>query len=538
MDTNKTKKIFIISLISIVTIIALILVFVIAYMSTDILKSEKELFFKYAMQLGEKESNSNINEYFEKKNQQPYKNDGSITINIQSPEESIKDEIESANKVNITFNGNIDNVRKLVQEEIKLNYDENVNFPISFKRVEDIYGLQTEYVGAKYIAIENNDLKELFYKMGMADVSNIPNKIEVGNNSKIKFTEEEKRILAQRYKEVLTEQLSEEQFSKIQNSESIIYTLELTPEQIKNVLKKLMETVKTDDIIISKLNEITEKEISSEDFDELIEKIDEIEIEENIKIKVYQTNKKLSQIVIEKGAQDQITLEKVQSQNDLQYILKYLKQEDENQLEANVRIQYSGFDNLNNAKELYDIGIAITTEEGTTSYEYNIENDITFNNNMQIEEFDNNNAIILNNQDSETLSYLMEAIGQRIIDVNEIQMQELGLEINPLIYTNPITLPAITMFQSINQNEDNIVSSMNEAEKNAFNAMFTKYEGKQRGTIVKSLIQEVEANNMDEDFNNIELVGDIENIDNKSYYNITINYDDNGFVNEIMVELE
>lgn len=548
MSTNKTNKIIIISLISVITIIALMIIFLITYMTTDILKSEKELFFKYAMQLGEKEENSNINEYFEKKKQQPYKNDGSITVNIETSEESIKEEIESANKVNITFNGNIDNIEKIAQEEISINYDENVKFPISFRCIGDTYGLQTEYVGAKYIAIENNELKKLFTKMGMVDVSNIPDKIDTEKKEQIKLTEEEKQILSQRYKEVLSEQLPKEQFTKLQNNESIIYTLELTPEQIKNILKKLIETVKTDDIIISKLNEITEKEINPEDFDELIEEIDEIEIEESIKIKVYQTNKKLSQIVIEKGTQEQIAIEKIQNQNDLQYILKYSKQEDENQIEANVKIQYSGLSNLDNVKELYNIEIAITEQE-TTSYEYNFENNITFSSNTQIEEFDENNAIILNNQDSETIEYLMEAIGQRITEVNEAQMEELGAEINPLIYTNPITLYTIMMFNSIEQNVsqnqndffatmENDNENLNEYEKFAFNATLEKYEGKQEGSAINSLIQEVNLNNMSEDTRNIELVGETENIVASSNYNVTIKYDNEGYINEIIIQLE
>lgn len=548
MGTNKTNKIIIISLISVITIIALMIIFLITYITTDILKSEKELFFKYAMQLGEKEENSNINEYFEKKKQQPYKNDGSITVNIETSEESIKEEIESANKVNITFNGNIDNIEKIAQEEISINYDENVKFPISFRCIGDTYGLQTEYVGAKYIAIENNELKKLFTKMGMVDVSNIPDKIDTEKKEQIKLTEEEKQILSQRYKEVLSEQLPKEQFTKLQNNESIIYTLELTPEQIKNILKKLIETVKTDDIIISKLNEITEKEINPEDFDELIEEIDEIEIEESIKIKVYQTNKKLSQIVIEKGTQEQIAIEKIQNQNDLQYILKYSKQEDENQIEANVKIQYSGLSNLDNVKELYNIEIAITEQE-TTSYEYNFENNITFSSNTQIEEFDENNAIILNNQDSETIEYLMEAIGQRITEVNEAQMEELGAEINPLIYTNPITLYTIMMFNSIEQNVsqnqndffatmENDNENLNEYEKFAFNATLEKYEGKQEGSAINSLIQEVNLNNMSEDTRNIELVGETENIVASSNYNVTIKYDNEGYINEIIIQLE
>ena len=41
-------------------------------------------------------------------------------------------------------------------------------------------------------------------------------------------------------------------------------------------------------------------------------------------------------------------------------------------------------------------------------------------------------------------------------------------------------------------------SGMDEAAKTAFNSKFLKYEGKQKGTMVKALIQEVLANNTSE----------------------------------------
>ena len=48
------------------------------------------------------------------------------------------------------------------------------------------------------------------------------------------------------------------------------------------------------------------------------------------------------------------------------------------------------------------------------------------------------------------------------------------------------------------QAQDTVTNSgMSDAEVEAFNNNFTKYEGKQKGTMVKSLIQEVLASNSD-----------------------------------------
>ena len=48
----------------------------------------------------------------------------------------------------------------------------------------------------------------------------------------------------------------------------------------------------------------------------------------------------------------------------------------------------------------------------------------------------------------------------------------------------------------LNQAQDTINGSgMSQADVQAFNSKFTKYEGKQRGSVVRSLVQEVIANN-------------------------------------------
>ena len=47
-----------------------------------------------------------------------------------------------------------------------------------------------------------------------------------------------------------------------------------------------------------------------------------------------------------------------------------------------------------------------------------------------------------------------------------------------------------------NQAQDTVTNSgMTEAELTSFNNKFVKYEGKQKGTMVKSMMQEVKSNN-------------------------------------------
>ena len=84
-----------------------------------------------------------------------------------------------------------------------------------------------------------------------------------------------------------------------------------------------------------------------------------------------------------------------------------------------------------------------------------------------------------------------------------------------------------------NQAQDTVSNSgMSEAEITAFNNKFLKYEGNQKGTMVKSMIQEVLATNAESANNdNIQVTVNSEdspitsNITNTNTYNVELEYD-------------
>ena len=101
-----------------------------------------------------------------------------------------------------------------------------------------------------------------------------------------------------------------------------------------------------------------------------------------------------------------------------------------------------------------------------------------------------------------------------------------------------------------NQAQDTITNSgMSEAEITAFNNKFLKYEGKQKGTIVKSLVQDVLSSNSNSNNDERKVKMKVtavvagatstespttSGIDNNKTYNVKITYA-NGLVNEIEV---
>ncbi len=102
-----------------------------------------------------------------------------------------------------------------------------------------------------------------------------------------------------------------------------------------------------------------------------------------------------------------------------------------------------------------------------------------------------------------------------------------------------------------NQAQDTVSGSgMTEAEITAFNNKFLKYEGKnKKGTIVKSLIQEVRATNSDSGNKDGVTVGvkfnedatanpapDTQKIKNNSTYEVSLTYGASGRVSEITIK--
>lgn len=84
-------------------------------------------------------------------------------------------------------------------------------------------------------------------------------------------------------------------------------------------------------------------------------------------------------------------------------------------------------------------------------------------------------------------------------------------------------------------------AGMDEAAKTAFNNKFVKYEGTQKGTMVKALIQEVLASNASEDCPQQVTVnnagGDTissSSYDRKTTYTVTLQYT-NGLVSNIVI---
>lgn len=612
MNQKKNTKILLILIIIIIFIILAgvgILVF-----ATDVFKSDKEMFFKYMADIIDPKKgfiDDELKQYFEKKNNTPYNDEGEFSVNMSSDNKQRK--FESVNNFNISFSGQVDTANSKAAQNISLNYSNDVKFPINYKQIGNKIGLQTKYVGSKFVAIENDKLNKFSEN---ADELNSYEEMtkKLQEIEKVELTEDEKKYIKDTYIEVINQQLEKDKFSKVKESDMSGYKLSLTGTDLQNVLAKLLETLKNDQTTLDKLNEYlkTQKnsaKITVSQIDDAIKSISENSMfsDEEFEIIVYQQNGKICKLIldtkngtlsIEKKIENNqqnidVSYEMKEENSKISFLanfenlkslqnikenyelelkwkatssileqalisnnkdkssteeeeiklmimqaiqeemlngestssitkenLEKVKNNDDSKLYENIQIEnISGgqiqikFLDTGDIFKLNNNGEIISSPEVTESntsansdseemvYKYKFSNDVNFTDSATVEEFSSDNSLILTDYDSEQVSNFLNAVVERISEVNEQQMGQLGLEASE----NPIVnmIPSIGLYLGNMNVLNQVNSNMSEAEINTFNQKFEAYESTNlKGVTVKGLLSTISLNNQSEETSN------------------------------------
>lgn len=514
MEQRKNTKVLKILIITI-SILILVLIGIVAYLyfQTDLLRSDKELFFKYIAQMGDTENgfiDNQIMQYFSKKENTPYTNDGTIRLKMESRDidEQTK---KSLDDFNISFNGKVDTLGNKSEQEISLNYSDDVKFPIIYRQIKETLGLKTEFVSKSFIAIDTNNTSTLPYDIA-STINQVKSILEKAKETEqVEMTEQEKQII-NKYFQVLNQSIDKSKFSKVEESNSTGYKLILTEEDFRNIIVKLLETLKDDQIALDKINEYMQKlnasnTIEKSVIENLIEELNNTQIEnsQQFEITVYNKNKKTNKLKISAG-EVTITLEKIKGSNQTSISISLnlttggVFADDNKEMNLLLAVNLTGLETMQNVKEDYQITFKSGDESGT----YQIGNAVNFAQNVDIEEFSEENSLVLNDFEEEQVTNFLENVIQRIEEVNKQQMEELGLkeDENPLFY---MTLSGLSRRTSTLPD-----TQMNEMMISTFNATWSKYEGTQAGVTVKGLMTELD----------VEL--DTENIDSYKEYGLKI----------------
>lgn len=254
------KRYLIMLIIAIVLIIALGAGFAFAYFFTDIFRSNKELFSKYISQNSEIIDifkDEEVKAYSEKQKNTAYTSEGTIKTNVTFPDSSEAKMASALQNCNITFTGKTDNLSKYMHQTIKANYSDTQSMQFDLYRSGDIYAAKINEVLVKYIGLDNNNLKEFATKMQLPEeiTSAIPNKIDLATLTSVSniFTDEDKTALKEKYLKIITDSLTDDMFSKEKTSEDTVYTLTINNTQATNIILKILETLKEDEVIIEKI---------------------------------------------------------------------------------------------------------------------------------------------------------------------------------------------------------------------------------------------------------------------------------------------
>lgn len=481
MEPKKKSKIILI-IIMVLMILILVTGIGYTYYATDVFKSDKDLFFKYLVGIADEKNGfieDDLKQFLEKRQNTAYQNNGTITVKVDGYEDETIN--ENVNRMNFTFDGQIDPTGNKVLQNMSLNYSEDVNFPVTYKKIEDTMGMQTKYIGSKYVVTKQEE--------NLLEDQNV--NLEKWNQliQKKPFTKEEAESIKQTYFNVIKETLPKESFSKIEEKDRIGYQLTLKPEELKNIIVKCLEVLKNDQVTLDKINQYLESinsssKITAITIDNQIKQLnneDTSNEKEEIQVIVYQEKGKTTALTI-KINELEFKLEKQQMENDLQYKIEAQINSEQMKGKISFLAKFTGLLAKQKVEENYQLAI----EAEDLKYQYNLDNAVEFIDGVEIEEFNNNNSLFLDELEEEEKNEFLNAVMERITAVNKSHMEELGLaeDENPLAYIIPQFGNYLT------------IENIDEEEVNTFNQKFENYESTNlQGVTVKGLLSTIQLHN-------------------------------------------
>ena len=540
MMTRKKRRTILV-LIILVVILIIAGIFTLLYLRTDLLKSNKTLFVKYIGQ-----TTSHLQGYINKVSESDYKTrleqskyttDTNIEINYSDGE--LTEEEASQNPINnlqINITGNVDKISNYRYNDIKLNQNDEEVAELEYIKNGSTYGIRFADLFRQYLLVDDNNLADLLEKLGYnsEESGNISNSLELENSisNVLQITEEEIGTLEEKYFAQMFENIDGSSYQKQSNQVIEIdgnnyttnaYTLTLTKEQMYDFYLEILNEMKEDEIILSKIENLDavlntyyvalgqDKDYTLVDrytsfIDEKIQEISGNRIGQDARtITVYEIDG--ITVRVEAGLGDyQITFDMLPEvyarfylkgpsiEEDISLIIQntivtFTAQTNNNNETKNLQIVRNRTVNGDNCNDKYDITYTVGTNELKT----NITNDINI-----VSEFDEQvslnqeNSIVLSDLEQEQLNNLLETVRtnldtrateiEQTINIDEIRSVLVDLDILKQIQTLEST-------------------GVTETERTRYNSQFEIY----RGTDLEAERVQRLVDNMEEFFSSIEI---------------------------------
>lgn len=468
MKPNKLKRNLI--LIFSIVIILVTAIFVL-YMTTDIFRTKRDAFFRYALQIPDifdvLDTNDEYQTYQKTKQSNTYLTTGEMKI---TSSENIADE-SILSKVNMTVFGKTDNKKEQANYEITIRSDNNNLFSMTAARDKDLYGFYSEQIADGYIVFRNENLTDLATKMNIENAENIPNQINIFNKEEILNVSNIEKKHLEKYIKIIRNQAPDTSYSKSQNEkieiegqkyDTTAYTLSLNSEQNSNLQISILSELTKDSIMmnfitskckllnlnnnftdINTLNSIFKQRIENlqnnsnlaGDFSITVYEYKQKTIQTKIQINnklitisnINNDNNKFATIKIEEESKPTINL-KVENDNDT-YKIKL--QKDDSGIINSLELIYNMTGTVAENNIQNHLKINLVDGIKSASFEYNdtinFTTDVGDFKNMQDEK-----VAVINDYDQDYLNEFLKMVKDQINSVYISQGASIGINLDPL----------------------------------------------------------------------------------------------------------
>lgn len=479
----RKKRITILVISIVLAVLAIVGTITFLYLKTDAFKSNETLFAKYFMQsfnaidiiknndaLGI-DNTLNANKYTSE-----LKGKIEYTKNVETNSE---DKNSSINQIGLNVKSNIDKSNEYEYKNVTISSDNENYIGLEYLKSQSNYGIRLKNINQ--FASNNDEQNQLLTELGLGKLNIIISDIDI--NSICNFSDQEKQNLIDTYTKIVTSNVSKDKFYKQKNTLITInnqdvntnaYYIKMTIEEYNNLYIKMLEQLKEDEIILSRIDtiETTIKEkypdYKSEDtlrnkfINNIEDKIKDIQNNnigsDEVKIIVYENKGTTARVAIEKTTEKILldlyggtsvkldiskigyettekvfTIEKTTQSNEQKALIEYENKKNDEILNS-LKLEYN--QTLENDKITKNTEIAITKDKykGIFDIEDNIkivdnfENKITLDNDLEINKLqDEQKNIIINILKANIQNQLDSLYAVASLNDYESMLQNLGV---------------------------------------------------------------------------------------------------------------
>lgn len=298
----KSKKKILLIIIPIVIVLIIAAIIAVLYFTTDLFKSNEELFWKYFAQnqdVFDVIKNDKQAEQSQFKTNNSYTSDGNLSLVIAQGENSSK-------QLNVVTTARHDITTNRTYADATLKNGDIDLFKASYINSGDIYAVSCDEIFQGYVGTENSGLTQLAANFG---IENFPDSINVNEYTNLlDITDEEWAHISETYLPVIMNVISEESYTKSsqeiqvngQTYNANVYGIQITGENLKQLIINALTTLRGDTqtlvMLSNKLStlglgiEYTDTSNLALKIDELIDNMQNVTIGDNLYINVYENN--------------------------------------------------------------------------------------------------------------------------------------------------------------------------------------------------------------------------------------------------------